>query len=153
MAASGAAVDTGHGRSIAFGTSSYSIRLLNWTLGGISREVIEVPHMGLTGPGTNKFGNLPKLASEIIDGGSLTFSVYQHTLMSSTNGQPPIKNATEAVTITFPLASGDVTAAKITNTGIVESVEIVAGGSNESMVANITVQFSGEVTVAPATTS
>ena len=83
-------VDIGTGITIAFGTSGFSAEILDVTPPEATRESIDVSHQGTT---TAKIFT----PSDLYDPGGLTFDFHFNP-----DTDPPIDQAAETITITFP---------------------------------------------------
>ncbi len=147
----GAAVDSSLGMTIVFGTSGFTGELLSLSHGGISRESIDTSHMGIAAPAADKFGNMTSIPGDLSDPGELTFEIHLDTGQVGVTKQPPIDQATETITITFPKASGDGAAATWAASGYVTDFEMSAD-LDDKVTASVTVKFTGNVTVTAATT-
>lgn len=97
MAASPA--DTAFGLTITMASSFFAkIRVVN--VSGISRAAIDTTHAGSSN------GDATHIPSDIVDWGTIQIEgLLDH------NTEPPIDDAPENVTITFPLATGETGAA------------------------------------------
>lgn len=121
--------DIGTGTTIAFGTSSFDAELLSLNGNDISREDIDVTHMGSTA--YREF-----MPSDLVDGGSIDMEI-----MFDPDEQPPINAAAETITITFPtsLASG----ATFVFTGYVNSWSW-GDPMEDKMTAQLTIKVDGK---------
>lgn len=121
--------DIGTGTTIAFGTSSFDAELLSLNGNDISREDIDVTHMGSTA--YREF-----MPSDLVDGGSIDMEI-----MFDPDEQPPINAAAETITITFPtsLASG----ATFVFTGYVNSWSW-GDPLEDKMTAQLTIKVDGK---------
>src|SRR5262249_47186668 len=112
---------------------------------GIDRQMFETTHMGTAAPGSNKFGNKTFIPSKLSDPGSLSMEIHYNP---QTN--PPIDGALETITVTFPLVSGDSTAASWSASGAAQSLRI-QDPHDGLMTATMVVKLSGNVTMTDAT--
>lgn len=132
-------MDVGTGTTIAFGTSGFTAEILSLNGNDITREDIDVTHMGSTG--YREF-----MPSDLVDGGSIELE-----LGFDPDSQPPITSAAETVTITFPLPAGGTTPATFVFTGYINAWSWTAP-IDETMTATATVKVDGQGT-APAWTA
>lgn len=100
---------TGHGRTIAFGTSSFvgSMHFIGGT--EQTREPIEDSHLALTSGSERTY-----VPGDLIEPGQFDLR-YQYD--QSAGVFPPITGAAETITITEPLKTGEATAATLAGTG------------------------------------
>lgn len=147
----GATADTGMGCTLVLGTTAFTGRLRSFSWSGISREVVENNHMGLSAPSSGKFGNAEFLAVDIVDPGEVQFVVRMNTGQSGATAQPPIMQmpASETITVTWPKATGDSTAATWAGTGICTGVETGAE-MNAGIDLTVTYKLTGNVTITAA---
>lgn len=138
-------VDVSTGLTVAFATSAFSAELLDVSLGGIARAAIETSHMGTAAAGASEFGNKTFIPGRLVDGG-------EYTLETHFNPQtlPIIGAAAEVITVTFPKAPGDTTAANYAFTGFVTAID-KALPLDDKMTASITVKVTGGQVLTPAT--
>ena len=129
-------MDVGTGTTIVFGTSGFTAEVLSLDGADISREAIEVTHMGSTG--YKEFN-----PSDLVDAGSIEMEIG-----FDPDDQPPISAAAETITITFPVPPGGITGATFTFTGFV-SEWAWSSPLEENMTASITIKVDGKGT-APA---
>lgn len=146
----GLGADVGQGTTIAFGTSAWAARVKSARWTGISRQAIDVSHLGIGDAGANKFGNKLSIPSRQTDPGVLEVVCHLDTGQSGITKQPPIDEAAETITLTFPKAPADTTAAKWEANGYTTDagVEIPEEGSID---ITLTIKLSGNVTVTAAT--
>lgn len=125
--------DVGTGTTITFGTSSFTAEVMSLAGNDITREDIDVTHMG----STNYREFIP---SDLADGGTIEMEIN-----FDPDDQPPITGAAETITITFPLPSGQSTPADLEFTGYVNSWSWNAP-LEENMTATITIKVDGVTT-------
>lgn len=106
-----AAVDTGHGATVTFGTSGYSFNITSIDIGEETIGDISVDHLGVTG--FKEF-----VPEDLVDGGEVVIT-YQFDNEAS----QPTAGTIETLTITFPTASGQLTAANYAGTGYTKRVK------------------------------
>ncbi len=119
----------GTATTIAFGTSSFTAELLGLDGNDISREDIEVTHMG----STNYKEFIP---SNLVDGGAVDMEI-----LWDPDNQPPVVGVAETITITFPSALA--VGAKLVFTGYVNSWSWGAP-LEDKMTANFTMKVDGK---------
>jgi hypothetical protein len=134
-----------------FGTSGFTGQLIGdpeWS--GITRESIATSHHATTLQSTDEFGSKTFIPSDLVDPGTLSMTVHANTLQTDATDQPPVGLVAETVTLTWPKAAGDTTAATWASSGFV--TECTATWPLEDVVAfDITVKLTGNVTVTAAT--
>jgi hypothetical protein len=136
----GATVDTATGITVVFATSSFTAEIKDVNWGGISRESKDTSTQATAAPGAAKFGNMTFMPGDLSDPGELSMEIH-----FDADKEPPIDQPAETITVTWPLVSGDATAATWAATGFITSFE-QGGGLDEVMTGSITVKFSGNVT-------
>lgn len=101
--------DTGNTSTIAFATSSFTASYE--MIGGTeqSREALEDSHVGLAAGSERTY-----IADDIFEGGGFESRFFWD---QSATVFPPIAGAAETITITYPLKSGEATAATLVGTG------------------------------------
>ena len=130
--------DVGTGTSITFGTSGFSAALISVDGPSSSREAVETSTMATT----NSHTFMP---ADLVDRGevSLTFE-FDPDL------EPPIDQAAETITITWPIPSGLSNGATWVFSGFMTDYN--PGASiDERMEASGTLKISGDITVTAAT--
>lgn len=140
----GATVDNAMGITAVFGTSSFTSEVTDIDWGGITRNPIDTSHQGIAAAGAGKFGNKTFIPADLSDPGELTL-----TLHFDPDQEPPIDQPAETLTLTWPLASGDATAATWAGSVFITSYEVGAP-LDDKMTATMTVKVSGEVTMVAA---
>lgn len=140
----GGAVDIGTGATIAFATGFFAqITDINWS--GISRPAIDTSHMGISASGAGKFGEKTFMPGDLVDPGELTVEMHFNPITD-----PPIGDATETMTLTFPTFSGDSTGTTYACDGFFTDWEFSVP-LEDKMVATATLKLSGNVTITDAT--
>ena len=129
--------DVGTGTSITFGTSGFSARVASIDGPGFSRTSVETTHLSTT-------GNRTHMPGDLVERGELTLSVHHDPSLT-----PPIRQAAETVTITFPVPSG------LTNPATCVFTAMCIGYSasiaiDELMTASMTLKGSGAPTITAA---
>jgi hypothetical protein len=97
--------DSGTGTTITFGTSNFTAELLSVDVSDQERGFIDTTHMGTTGART-------KSPLDLVDRGGLDIEFN-----FDPDIEPPIDQAAETITLTFPLPAGQVTAGTLAGTG------------------------------------
>lgn len=113
----GTTVDVGSGTTVAFTTGGFSAELIDVQWSGITRGSIETTHMGTTATAAAgaTFGSRTFMPTDFTDPGELTLEYHFDPDIT-----PPIEDATgDTVTVTWPKAAGDSSAAKWVGTGFV----------------------------------
>ena len=141
-----AVVDLGTGTTIAFGTSGFPSELLsvNWT--GISREVVDTTPLSITPAAPGTIGNRRFKAAHAVDPGTLECEFHFNP-----NDNPPVGEDEETITITFPIVTGDLTAATWSATGLMTNFEVSGIELDSKMVARATIKLTGAITITDAT--
>lgn len=123
--------DTGTATTIAFGTSSFTAEVISINGSDITREDIDVTHLGST-------SYMEFQPAKLADGGTIEMEIH-----FDPDAQPPILGAAETITITFPLPAGQATPADLEFTGYVNSwgFEVPL---EEVMSAEITIKVDGK---------
>lgn len=122
--------DVGTGASIAFATSSYAAEVTAISLSGQSRDPYETTNLATTGGKTFAPGNL------VMDGDiEIEFAL-------DPDKTPPIDQAAESITITFPLPAGGISAATLIGTGFMTNYSIQMG-LEEKMTGSATIRWDG----------
>ena len=140
----GSTVDTATGITVVFATSAFTAEVKDVSWGGISRESKDISHQGNAAPGAGKFGNMTFMPGDLSDPGELSLEIH-----FDADQEPPIDQAAEPITVTWPKVSGDTTAATWAGEGFITSFEQSAT-LDEVMTASITVKFSGNITMVAA---
>ncbi len=123
--------DVGTATTIVFGTSAFTAQVESINGNDISREDIDVTHMGSTV--YREF-----IPSELVDGGSIDMEI-----LFDPNEQPPILAAPETITITFPIPSGGAAGATFVFTGYVNAWTWT-DPLEDKMMASITIKVDGK---------
>lgn len=134
-------VDTGHGATITFGTSSIT---WNWTtinVGERNRPAVDITHLAATEE-LFMAGDLQQ-HSEV----NLTFQFDPH----GTASKYATTTTAETVTITWPTASGGSAGATLAGTGLITRVKFPDFATNQVQMGEMTVKWTGAT--APAFTA
>lgn len=142
----GASVDLGNGASITFGTSGWTAQITSLAWNGVSRASVETSHLGTSAAAAGKIGSKTFMPASLTDPGSLAIEGHFNP-----NTNPPIEQAAETITVTFPLVSGDSTAANWQASGFMTDFAITGIVNDEKMMFSATVKLSGSVTMTDAT--
>jgi len=124
--------DIGTGITIAFGTSSFTAEILDVNPVDASRGSVNVSHQGTTT--AHVF-----TPTDLIDWGDLSF-----TMQFDADDEPPLDQAAETITITFPVKSL-ATGATIAGTGFMTGFSVTAA-LEDKMTAEATIKWSGDLT-------
>lgn len=125
--------DTGHGATLTLSTNSgsYKIRAIPKNLEE-SLPVVDISHLGTTGPRETMPGDLTELGEIEVD-----------ILFEAVTGMPSI-GTVETATITFPLQStGATTAANIAGTAFIRMRAFPSLQTNGEMLAKIGIKYDG----------
>lgn len=133
------------GSTLAFGTTSWAAKVTAVNLAGVEAVVHDVSHMGLTVPTHPILGNRVKIPGGLIDPGHLEVEFWANP------GTPPhVGAAAETLTFTYPLATGDSTAAKFAGSAICKSFEGQAS-LEQPWKGKAVFEITGGLTFTPAT--
>lgn len=136
----GTPVDCGTGTTLVAGTSSWTAEITSLSFSGISREALETTHLSTAKETGTKFGSRTYIPGDLTDPGELQVSGQFNP-----DKLPPVTLVAETWTVTFPLYTGDSTAANWAGSGFCTSfnsnVEL-EGVSTFDM----TIKLSGNVT-------
>lgn len=133
-------VDTGHGATITFGTSSIAWNWLTIDPGERMREPVNTTYLSSTAP-TYMAGDLQESGEAV-----LTFQFDPH----GTATKYATTTTEETVTITWPIAPGGSAGATLAGTGLVTRVKFPQFQTNQLQVGEMTVKWTG--TTPPAFT-
>jgi len=131
-----AAPQQGHGVAITF-ESGFLAWITNVTPMSLQRAALETTNSSTTTARTFR----PEV---LYNAGELSVTIQYNT---STN--PPIDQAAEAITITFPMAQGATTAATLTGSGFLTAFNPTVD-INGIMTATCTIKWTGAITVTAA---
>lgn len=123
--------DTGNGATITFGTTSFTAQFT--MIGGTTqtRPMLNISHLGTTTKELFMVGDL-------YDPGE-----FEAEFWFNPNDQPPISNAIETVTITFPVPSGSSNGATLAGTAACSGWTSGQCRNNEVMSARATIKWTG----------
>lgn len=142
----GASVNIGTGTTITFGTSGFTaeiIETIDWTT--VTRGAVDTTHMTSTQASAGNFGGRTFMPTKFADPGTINLMVH---FKPDTN--VPIHGLSETITVTFPLVSGDATAASWSSSGFITEMS-PAIPLEDKMTNRITVKLTGLVTMTDAT--
>jgi hypothetical protein len=142
----GTQVDLGTGTAITFGTSGYSAEILSIAWSGISRAVVDVTPLSVTPAAPGTIGNRRYKSAIAVDPGTL-----ECTFHFNPNLTPPVGAVEETITITFPLVSGDLTAARWQANGQMTDFNIEGIELDTKVIARCTIKLTGAITITAAT--
>ena len=141
----GTPVNLGTGTGITFATSGFDAQLLSVEWSGISREVVDTTFLTVTDPGAGKIGNRTYKTAIAVDPGTLECEFH-----FDPDNSPPIGGNPETITITFPLVSGDASAANWSAQGVMTEYNVTGISLDEKMVARATIKLTGAITITAA---
>lgn len=136
----GADVYIGTGTTVTFLTSAFSAQVTSISMSGLSRESVDVTHMGSTGT----LGGKAFIPGKLADPGELTLEIHFNP-----DDTPPIMQAVETIRITFPLITGDTTPAKWECSGFATGFEFT-DPLEAKMTGSLTIKCTGNITITPA---
>ena len=126
-------VDLGTGTTITFGTSGFTANVVSVDWDGIERASVQTSHLGTTTAHTF-------IPGDLYNPGEISLEIQ-----FDPDDFPPIDQAAETITVTFPLSSGGSTAANWAGTGF--ATGFTAGVPlEELMTGTLTVKMSGAIT-------
>ena len=135
--------DVGTGATLTLGTSTWTPQITSISWDDVSREVIDITHLGVTGG--REFG-----PSDLYDPGGISIEGNWDPNLDSAK-VPPYAAAAETFTITFPLQAGDATAATVAGTGFITNFS-VGIPLEDRITFTATIKYSGDLTVTAAST-
>lgn len=126
-------IQEGTGASVTFGTSGFTANFTELSIDGMSRPAIDTTHLGTTVARTF-------IPSELVDNGEFGIEFQWDP-----DDYPPIDQAAETITLTFPLSSSGSSAATFQFTGFMTDF---SGGIQvgELMTGSGTIKISGDIT-------
>lgn len=145
----GSNADQTTGLTLTTGTSAFTCQITSFGWSGLTRDAIETTHLGTAANSATKIGNRTYIPSDLIDPGELQFNGYQSTLMSAAKGPEVMKTAAETITVTYPLTSGDGSAATAVGSGFFTSYE-QTGERDGVITFTATIKWTSEVTISDA---
>lgn len=132
--------DVGTGAVFTFVTTALSLDLTSIEWGGISREPIDVTHLGSTP--AKEF-----IPGDLYDAGEITIE----GLLDPNDGDAvPISGAAETMRITFPIPAGGVGGAVWEASGFITEYE-VGVPMEEEMTFSATIKLTGAISFADST--
>ena len=129
--------DVGTGTTIVFATSGFSAEIISVSLSDISRAEVDVTHMSST---VKSF-----MPGDLVNWGSVEMEI-----LFDPDTIPPIDQAAESVTVTFPIPSGKSAGA----TAVGSAFLTKASGTiplEDAMKMTCTLKWAGAVTFTDAT--
>lgn len=124
------AIDTGHGATITFGTTSHAFNWLTIDPGERTREPVETTHLGSTSP-TFMAGDLQRH-----DEATLTFEWDPKTTAA-----PATTTAAETVTITWPVVTS--AGATLAGTALIKRIKFPPLQTQTLQVGEMSIQWTG----------
>jgi hypothetical protein len=143
----GTAVNLGTGTTITFGTSGFSAELVaitNWS--GIATSVVDTTPLSITPAPAGQIGNKRFLAAHAVDPGTLECVFHFNPDLT-----PPIGQAAELITISWPLVPGDATSAYWTCMGQMITYEIRGIELDTKMECSCSIKLTGSISITVAT--
>lgn len=126
--------DTGNGASITFGTSSLTLAVESIDIGDFDRQPIPVSTLSTTGQMESDPGDLEEVPEiSIVVQWDQSYSTF-----------PATTAAAETITLTYPLKSGESTAATFAGTGMIIRVGSISIVNGDIMRATIVVKMDGK---------
>ena len=125
------AVDIATGITIVFGTTAFSMEILDVSGPSYARDPIEMTHQGSVK--AKEF-----TPADLYDGGEVTFDVHYNP-----DSAIPVDEVTEEITVTWPAG------ATVVFDGFMTGFE-PTGPLNDKMTASATVKVTGEPVITPA---
>lgn len=119
--------------AIVFGTSNFAPDITSFSYTGLSRDDIDMSHLGLAANSAMEFE-----PSDLYDPGELTLEL---NFDPNASVRVPWTGAVESVTITFPDSE------TFSGNAYVKAFEFT-GETNNKLTATCTVKFAGEITYA-----
>ena len=133
-----AAMD-GNSTAIVFGTSAFSANVISLDGPNISRESIETSHLGTV-------DNMTFLQASLSDAGEISLEIEFDPDLTPPIGTTTTPVGTETITVTWPLPSGQSTAATWAFSGFATSYS--GGASNgERMTGTLALKITGDITI------
>ena len=124
----------GTGATITFATSGFTAECTNIQLPELARESLETTHLGTTTAKTFK-------PAKLYDAGEVTVTVFHDPAADLIISEEP-----ETITITYPLETGQTTAATVSFTGFVTGQGGETFKVGELMSTNLKIKVTGEIT-------
>ena len=125
---------TGAGATLTFVTSGTSLGVVSMQHSGVARQAIDKTELATTG------------GKEYEPGDTYDPGEIQVTFNYDPDTQPPYSAAAETIRITYPLQSGQTTAAKVEAEGFVTSFDEPQLQQDTYMQAQLTIKLSGDLT-------
>ena len=125
-------VDIARGITVVFATSGFNAEIVDIGSWDWSRDTVDVTHQGSTNA-------LDFVGVDLYDPGELTITCHHNADLDV----PSYGGAVETVTVTLPAGATWAASGVITNYSW-------TGTLNDKMVADVTVKFSGDITVTAA---
>ena len=124
-------VDVASGITIVFGTSGFTAEITDVSGPGMSRDSIDITHQGTSDA-------MRFTPADLFDGGECSFDIHFNP-----DTAPPIDQAPETVTITWPAGATWVFSGFMTNYE-------PSAPLNDKMTGSVTVKVDGDITQTPA---
>lgn len=140
----GYTVSAGHGTTVVFGTSAFTSDILSVGFPDISRESLPTSHMGTAATTSGGVGSMTSIPAALVEPGSMELELH-----FDPDQVPPIDLAQETITVTWPKAAADSTAANWAFTGHCTNYS-PAAPFDDKMTGSLTVKVSGKITFTAA---
>lgn len=127
--------DTGHGHSITFGTSGFSLNVLGTTPPNETVETIPTDYVGLADG-----DHVPYIPGDLIEGGELVIRVE-----CDSDYDAPLR-VQETITLTWPVKSPPGNGATWVFSGITSGYAVDELVTNQRQEATVTVKVAGNIT-------
>jgi hypothetical protein len=126
--------DEGTGATLTFGTTGVTLDITSIASGGITREALETTNLGTTNAKTF-------IPGDLYDPGEITVQ-----FQTNPDTQPPFTNASETVTITYPVPTGSNNGATEASSAFVTSVDVSTCEVDSIMMGSCTIKRTGAIT-------
>lgn len=124
--------DTGNGATITFGTYAGTLTIIDMDLGERGVEDLDISHLGTS-------GDMEMMPSDL-----RSTNEVKLTVQWDTSDTPPVPGgAPETVTITFPLRTGEATAANLAGTAYFKTVKFPVLANGTVQQGEITIKYDG----------
>jgi len=138
----------GLGATIAFGTSSVTLKIRKIDDDVPGHDAKDVTYLGSTEPsGSGKFGGREYIKTKLGDPGTLKLEVF----VDAYGQLDALKGVSETITLTFPLGDGETVATKVEGTGFILGDLSYSITEDEVTVATMSIKKTGVWTATDAT--
>jgi hypothetical protein len=126
-------IDIGTSATVTFATSGFTACIRDISVSGISREAVETTCMDTSNARTF-------IPGDLYDPGEVSMEI-----LFNPDTDLPLNGAAEVITITYPLGTGETSAATLAGTGFLTAVDWTVP-LEDVMTASVTFKFTGELT-------